>query len=501
LTHSSNSFSLTHFNGTQLRGTQIAGCAGECGVRSHERRFFSDFTSEEMASRRNGVLRALPITGLLLALGACTGDHLRHPQTTFEPVTEFGRLLNSLFANTFWWTMIIMFIVEILLVFIVFKFRDRPDAPEPKHIHGHTGLEISWTLIPSIIVLFILVPTVRGIFATQARPPKDALVVEVIGHQWWWEFRYPELGVITANELVLPVGRNVDLQLHSADVVHSFWVPRVGGKRDVNPQPRTVAAERARVNHINFNIEKAGYYSGQCAEYCGDSHGLMRTAIVAMTQQDFGAWASSMKGGMPVTNVATSPTHGAGTAEKVAANANVPGVKEGGSLGMPQDTLKGPAFANEQSQGTAGPAVVRPPVSALAPTGAPAPGRGTYQDLGPIPPGNTQLAALTPGSKTMEEQGRELFTTRVCVACHTINGTSAQGKIGPNLTRFGLRRGVGALAVPATLENVERWIHRPQDIKPGALMPGALEGAGGMPATGLNAQEIKAIAAYLKSLK
>ncbi len=416
-----------------------------------------------------GAQRALLTTASLLSLSGC-GASAKYPQTTFEPVTEFGRLLNHLFANTFWWTMGIMVIVEILLIVLVVKFRDRPGAPEPKHIHGHTGLEIAWTLIPSIIVLFILVPTVRGIFATQPRPPKDALVVEVIGHQWWWEFRYPEFGVVTANELVLPVGRNVDLQLHSADVVHSFWVPRIGGKRDVNPQPRTVAAERGRVNHINFNIEKAGYYSGQCAEFCGESHGLMRTAIVAMNAQDFGAWASSMAGGMP---------------------------------GMPQDTLKGPAFAAQQpaAPGAAVVAQTRAPVNALSPTGAPAPGRGTYQDLGPIPPGSEQLAAMMPGQPTLEEQGKQLFTTRVCVACHTVNGTSAQGKIGPNLTRFGMRRGVGALAAPATMENLEKWIHSPQDIKPGALMPGAQEAGGGMPATGLNAQEVRAIAAYLKSLK
>ena len=87
------------------------------------------------------------------------------------------------------------------------------------------------------------------------------------------------------------------------------------------------------------------------------------------------------------------------------------------------------------------------------------------------------------------------------MACHTVNGTTAQGKIGPNLTRFGMRRGVGALAAPATMENLEKWIHSPQDMKPGALMPGTQEGGGGMPATGLNAQEVRAIAAYLKSLK
>jgi cytochrome c oxidase subunit 2 len=443
--------------------------------------------------------RTLLTAVLVSSLAGCVPYGSKYPQTTFEPVTEYGRLLNSLFANTFWWTIGIMVLVEVLILYMVFRFRERPGAPEPKHIHGHTGLEITWTLIPAISVLFIAVPTIRGVFSTQAPVPKDALVVEVIGHQWWWEFRYPELGVITANELVLPLHRNIDLQLHSADVVHSYWVPRIGGKRDVNPQPATVAAERARVNHIQFNIEKAGYYAGQCAEYCGDSHGLMRTAIVAMEPQEFTTWTQAMAGGMPpVTNVTSNAPMGAGTAEKTPPGPNEASAQMGGASGAPADTLKGAAFEQQQPKGAT--ITVRPPVNEMSPTGAPAPGRGTYQDLGPIPPGNEQLDAMGTGP-SLVEQGHQLFTTHVCVACHTINGTPAQGKIGPNLTRFGARRGVGALAVPATIENVEKWIHRPRDIKPGALMPGAEEGAGGMPATGLTREQIHAIATYLKSLK
>jgi cytochrome c oxidase subunit II len=426
-----------------------------------------------------------------------------YPQTTFEPVTEFGRLLNDLFANTFWWTIGIMVLVEILLVFFVIKFRDRPGAPEPKHIHGHTGLEIGWTLIPAIIVLFIAVPTIRGVFATQRPAPDGALIVEVIGHQWWWEFRYPQLGVVTANELVLPTGRAIDLQMHSADVVHSFWVPRIGGKRDVNPQPRTVEAERARVNHIEFaNIEKPGYYLGQCAEFCGASHALMRTAIVAMTEPDFDTWAKSMAGGMPVVNQTQDIQHGPASAEKIPPQAGEAGAKEGGSLGMATDTLNvTDSLRAGASAGVGASAQQRPSVNALSPTGAPAPGRGVYQDLGPVPPGSQQLSAMYPGQPSLEQRGKQIFTSRACVACHTVSGTTAQGKIGPNLTRFGSRRSVGAGTAYASLENVEKWIHNPKSMKPGVLMPGAEEGAGGMPATGLNAEEIRAVAAYLKSLK
>jgi cytochrome c oxidase subunit 2 len=457
-----------------------------------------------MGPSRKGALRAFLTTASLLVLSAC-GSADKYPQTTFEPVSEFGRLLNSLFANTFWWTMGIMVLVEILLLVFVFKFRDRPDAPEPKQIHGHTGLEITWTLIPSIIVLFILVPTVKGIFTTQAKVSEESsLVVEVIGHQWWWEFRYPQLGVVTANELVIPINTVVDLQMHSADVIHSYWVPRVGGKRDVNPQPKPAENERARVNHLTYNVERPGYYLGQCAEFCGESHALMRTAAVALSQADFADWVQKMGGTYRPVPVTANAPMGAGTAEKVAPQPGEVMAQLGGSRGAPADTLTvadtmrqtPPAVAVQQpAQGG------RPAVNALSPTGAPAPGRGVHQDVGPVPPGASQRAAMMPGELTLEQRGEQLFTTRVCVACHTVNGTSAKGVLGPNLTRYGMRRTVGAGVAPNTLENVERWIKRPQDMKPGALMPGAEEGAAGMPATGLKSDEIRAIAAYLKSLK
>src|SRR5262245_49986240 len=225
------------------------------------------------------ILRRYLTGSWVVLLTACSGQH---PQTTFDPVSEFGRSLNTLFANTFWWTIGILVLVEALVVFNIFRFRERPGQPKPQQIHGNVKLEFLWTLIPAVIVLFIAIPTIQTVFATQKPAPDDALVVEVIGHQWWWEFRYPEYGVVTANEAVMPTGRNIDLRMHSADVIHSYWVPRVGGKRDVNPLPRIAPNEReARLNHLNFNIEKAGFYNGQCAEYCGESHAIMRMAINA----------------------------------------------------------------------------------------------------------------------------------------------------------------------------------------------------------------------------
>jgi cytochrome c oxidase subunit II len=101
----------------------------------------------------------------------------------------------------------ILVIVVALILYAAFRFRERPDTPHPEQIHGNTTLEIAWTIAPALIVVFIGIPTVRTIFDTQREPPEDALVVEVIGHQWWWEFRYPEYGVVTANQMWMPTDR------------------------------------------------------------------------------------------------------------------------------------------------------------------------------------------------------------------------------------------------------------------------------------------------------
>jgi cytochrome c oxidase subunit 2 len=123
------------------------------------------------------------------------------------------------------------------------------------------------------------------VFRTQASPPHGSLSVEVIGHQWWWEIRYPELGITTANELHLPVGRPVSLSLKSADVIHSFWVPRLGGKRDL---------VGGKVNHLVFTVDEPGEYPGQCAEFCGASHANMRLTVIAQSPADFEAWTKRL---------------------------------------------------------------------------------------------------------------------------------------------------------------------------------------------------------------
>lgn len=232
--------------------------------------------------------RRLPLTaaGLLVVLvaAACGGPF---PQSTLDPVTDFATKIDRLFMSIFWWALGVFVVVEGLLVYVVFRFRDRGGDERPEPVHGSVPLEIGWTLVPAVILVLIAVPTIQTIWEVD-NPPEDAdaLQVEVVGHQWWWEFNYPELGVTTANEMHVPVGRTVQLTLRSADVIHSFWIPRVGGKRDVNPGETT---------GLWFTVDSAGRYTGQCAEFCGASHALMGMSLVAEDPADFRAWVENQR--------------------------------------------------------------------------------------------------------------------------------------------------------------------------------------------------------------
>jgi cytochrome c oxidase subunit II len=178
-----------------------------------------------------------------------------------------------------------------LLGYIMWRFRHRPGAPEPEQVHGNTRLEIAWTLLPALIVAVIAVPTVKAIFDTQPDPPPDALEVRVIGKQWWWEFQYPvnegRDTVVTANEIHVPVGQPVHLKLETDNVLHSFWVPQMAGKRDLITN---------RVNHLVFTPREPGVYYGQCAEFCGESHAHMRMRLVAHPPEGFLEWLRNEAG-------------------------------------------------------------------------------------------------------------------------------------------------------------------------------------------------------------
>ncbi|MBB4638183.1 cytochrome c oxidase subunit II [Longimicrobium terrae] len=231
---------------------------------------------------RSGLPALLPV--LLLLASACGDDHLtRFPQTTFAPATEMASEQMWLFHLTMWMGIVVGLLTFGLMGWILWKFRYRPGGPEAQQFHGNTTLEIAWTLLPALIVAVIAVFTVRAIFITQPEPPANALNVRVIGKQWWWEFQYA-VGrdtIITANEIHVPVGQPVQLLLESDNVLHSFWVPQMAGKRDLITN---------RVNRLVFTPREPGVYMGQCAEFCGDSHALMKMRLIAHTPDGFRQW-------------------------------------------------------------------------------------------------------------------------------------------------------------------------------------------------------------------
>ncbi len=244
------------------------------------------------AARRH-LRRFTPL--LCLALLVLAGCAENYPQTTLAPKGDFARAVDTLFRSTVRWAVVVFVLVEGALIYAIVRYRSRPGRPEPAQFHGSALLEVIWTIIPATILVFIAVPTVRTIFRTAETPSGDPLVIEVIGHQWWWEFRYPELGITTASEVFVPVGQSVDLRMRTADVLHSFWVPQLAAKRDVF---------YGRDNRMWFTAEEAGVFPGQCAEFCGIQHGRMAHRVIALEPTDFDAWVLQMSAAVAPVPVA-----------------------------------------------------------------------------------------------------------------------------------------------------------------------------------------------------
>ena len=325
--------------------------------------------------------------GVLFLASSCSwvGWDWDTPMSTVIPKSDFGKVTHDIFMLISWWSLGIFIAVEAMLLWVCWRYRDRGGAAMPRQVHGHTALEVSWTIAFAVILLIFAVPTIRVIFKTQEAPAATALRVDVFGKQWWWEFRYPQLKITTANELHLPKGQTATFMLNAPDVIHSFWMPQLGGKRDVVPH---------RVNHITLTPEVSGEYPGQCAEYCGVSHANMRFHVVVHEPADFEKWVK-----------------------------------------------------NQQA----------PPVESTDP---------------------------------LAQEGKTIFSQSTCVGCHTIAGLSA-GHIGPDLTHFASRKRFAGYLIDSTPENLAKWIENPDHLKPGALMPNL----------GMTAEQSRALAAYLLSLK
>ena len=260
------------------------------------------------------------LVGLVLVLAGCAENA---PQDTLEPEGKFARQIDSLWQWPFWIAVAVFIVVEGLILYALLRFRRRGDDAEerPKQIHGNFKLEVGLTALPLVILLGLAVPTVGTMLDLAEEPKGEFLTVEVIGHQWWWEYRYPE-GVRTANELVIPTGEDVLLNLYSADVIHAYWIPKLNGKRDVIP---------GRLQQLKLHADEPGFYYGQCTEFCGDSHAYMRNHALAMPRAEFDQWLEDQQEDAPEPSDGTPEAEGRDlfTAKGCAGCHTVKGVSQG----------------------------------------------------------------------------------------------------------------------------------------------------------------------------
>jgi len=234
----------------------------------------------------------------VLLLASCVGlAFAEGPQRTpsiFAPASTPAGQIQSLSWFVLEITGSIFVVVGGLLTFVVIRFRarDTDDNREPAQIYGSNQVELAWTVIPVLIVVVLFLTTARVIFAIQDAPkPKAALDVTVVGHQFWWEYRYPDLGIVAANELHVPLSSTQDpkptyLQLLSADVDHSYWVPQLSGKVDLIPN---------HPNELWIDPLHPGVYLGQCAQFCGVQHANMLLRVYVDTPDQFAAWVKNQQ--------------------------------------------------------------------------------------------------------------------------------------------------------------------------------------------------------------
>jgi cytochrome c oxidase subunit II len=238
------------------------------------------------------LVAALLLSGVFLFSGC---GLFSSPQNTFAPTGQVATDQKNLFILTMWPALVIMIGVEFGLVFILWRFRRKKgDSGLPAQTHGNNKLEIAWTVAPMILLAFFIAPTIGGIIDL-GRTPANSLEVDVTGVQWAWQFSYPDPAGGPAvqgpiGEMHIPIGKTIAIKLHSNDVNHSFWVPKLAGKTDVIP---------GRANHMWLKGDVLGTYEGQCAEFCGLGHATMRFKVTVETQDAFDAWLKEQAAAQP----------------------------------------------------------------------------------------------------------------------------------------------------------------------------------------------------------
>ena len=418
---------------------------------------------------------------LALGLAACGGEY---PNSTFNPNSEYNAAIDALWDKLLFWGTLVFIGVEAALIYTIFKFRRRPGGGVPKQVHGNTALEITWTAIPAVILIFIAIPTVRTIFKTQAKAAPDALQVEVIGHQWWWEVRYPQYGISTANELYLPNGRTVNFQLKTIDVLHSFWIPQMGGKRDLISN---------RTNYLWFTPNKdlgSSAWNGFCAEFCGPSHANMRFRVFTVTPDEFGQWTAHQKQPAIFPAMAVAPASAAPAVAPVPSGTGSTPLLQVAAATTPVETAAPAApvpmwvFPKERLEKEFAFTIPKTPLT----------NQISFDD-GVIGKGDA-------------ERGRQLYNRSSCIGCHAIVGTPMNmSRVGPNLTHVGSRHTIAGGLYPNDTKHLSYWIKSAPHMKPGSIMPSLGKGVTD-PKTkmvvnvgGLTDAEVADIVAYLQALK
>lgn len=341
---------------------------------------------------RRALMLAVAI-GLAAGLTGC--DAIQHgaPAAIFRPESPQASQINQLSILLLVIAGIAFVIVEAWLIIAGLRFRNRPEE-EAVQTHGNLMLETGWTLGTALIVFIVLGLTIKTMADVTAIPnaalpqssafPGDVMVMRAVGHQFWWTFEYPQDGVVTGNEVHVPVGRTVKVQLEAEDVIHSFWAPRLMGKTDMIP---------GQINNTSFVATRPDTYIGICSEFCGTQHAHMGFLITAVPVAEFSNWMRQQQA------PAAEPT-------------------------------------NDQ-----------------------------------------------------QRAGQQAFPR--CAACHTLRGTQAQGKLGPDLTHFGSHQSIAANTLQNTPENLARWLRNPQEVKPGNKMPNL----------NLDPATVDQLVAYLGNLK
>lgn len=383
-------------------------------------------------------------------------------QSTLDVAGPVAHAQREVFYVTVWVTLVIFVLVGGTLAYATWKFRARTAADEhakpPPQGHGNPLIELSLIGVSVAALVIIAVPTLRGIWYTYDVDPKDegnVYEVNATGYQWWFKFDYPseqatvegdvKTPLITANELVIPAGRPVRINLRTVDVIHSLWVPKLAGKVDMIPN---------RANFLWLKADEPGYFWGQCAEYCGDSHAVMRFRVVALAEKEFAEWIQQQS--KPARDLA----------KEAAERAERPKAQFA-SIRPPDDFRQNESGITERFE------------------------------FSPLDEWRAHQMPDKGEDASLVAKGRLAFTAKACMACHTVRGHGAQGVTGPDLTHFGSRTTLAAGMLENNPEQLRRWLHSPGAVKPGNKMAqGFIDNN-----ITLTAEDENALVAYLGSLK